>query len=204
MSYSNLLRGKNWSSVGSERQLQKMSQLSPSVRSGAEWSQAAGRTLMPLERALYVVWADESQAQFLTESGEDHLLTAPCQLTAKDHLEEVRPAQAMGFVEIYCFTCPEHMQASLNRELVYLTPERCWCGKPSSQHLLSSEIEWTYVCIRMTLYCFINSSNCKCMASLYTYYSGWVWECNPSIEFSRTNSSFSKGKRLCLEIEETE
>lgn len=43
-----------------------------------------------------MVWADEPQAQFLTESGEDHPLTAARQLTAKDHLEEVRPAQAMG------------------------------------------------------------------------------------------------------------
>lgn len=54
VSYSNLLRGKNGSSVGSERQHQKMSQLSPSTMSGAEWNQAARRTFIPLE---YGMWS---------------------------------------------------------------------------------------------------------------------------------------------------
>lgn len=62
--YSNLLRGTKWSSVGSERQHQRMARLSPSTMSGAEWSQVANGTLIPLEWALYVVWANELRAQF--------------------------------------------------------------------------------------------------------------------------------------------
>lgn len=99
--YSNLLRGTKWSSVGSERQHQRMARLSPSTMSGAEWSQVANGTLMPLEWALYVVWANELRSSvFSLQSGDDQPLTSACQLTAKDHLEEVRPAQALGFVEV--------------------------------------------------------------------------------------------------------
>lgn len=62
--YSNLFRGTKWPSVGSERQYQRMVQLSPSTTSRAEGSQVANGTLMPLEWTLYVVWTDEPWPQF--------------------------------------------------------------------------------------------------------------------------------------------